>query len=269
MSLVPTLLLRAKKSISIAAVLLIAAIHALPANAFDLNDLTSAQLNGMWWVPTESGWGASIVGQGGTLFVVVYTYDSTKKPIWYVASGCTIYVNYCRGDLYQVTGGTALGKPWDGSSKSVSPIGTFALIVYTEKLVEMQFSSSNPTLYPSFTKLMDKQIFGAVNTAAGTTTLPIRFNEIVISGSSANQMVGGRCVYTISVKNLGGYAVTPKLVFDATESSNKLGEFTFGGGSLASNSSTSYSQDMLVDGKFLVCGDFKMAWNPAKSATTR
>src|SRR5262249_32974538 len=40
--------------------------------------------SGMWWLPSESGWGMSI-WQGPTdqVFAVWYVYDSAGKPTWY------------------------------------------------------------------------------------------------------------------------------------------------------------------------------------------
>ncbi len=238
------------------------------AQVFEITDQTSAQFNGMWYVPSESGWGASIIGQNGVLFVAIYAYDVNKKPIWYVASECIVVDTGCRGDLYQVTGGTSLDKPWDGSAKAVTVAGVFQLNFYNENSATMYISApGSGSAY--VTKNIQRQIFGAATSPAGQTQLPIRFKEIIVRGSSASQMASGRCVFRFTFKNMSNYAVTPKLVFDAIDGGVKVGEFAFEGSRLAPAASAAYEQDILVNGKYLVCGDFKMAWNPAKSSTTR
>jgi hypothetical protein len=40
---------------------------------------------GLWWNPSESGWGVSIAHQGDVLFAVWYTYDHDGSPMWLVA----------------------------------------------------------------------------------------------------------------------------------------------------------------------------------------
>jgi hypothetical protein len=44
----------------------------------------------MWWAgPGENGWGMSIVQHGDTLFSVIYGYDASGAPKWWVMSGGT------------------------------------------------------------------------------------------------------------------------------------------------------------------------------------
>ncbi len=51
---------------------------ALPANP----------LQDMWWAGREeNGWGMSVVQHASTLFSVIYAYDASGKPIWYVMPG--------------------------------------------------------------------------------------------------------------------------------------------------------------------------------------
>ena len=42
----------------------------------------------MWWTGArENGWGMSLVQHGDRIFAVLFVYDSTGKPTWYVMSG--------------------------------------------------------------------------------------------------------------------------------------------------------------------------------------
>jgi hypothetical protein len=43
---------------------------------------TAPSYEGLWWNPSESGWGVSVAHQGDTLFVVWYTYDHDGSPMW-------------------------------------------------------------------------------------------------------------------------------------------------------------------------------------------
>lgn len=78
----------------------------------------------LWWNPDESGWGVAITQEYGMIFAAWYTYDASGKAIWYVASRCTMVGNGCTGDLYQVTGGSPVTSPWNGSNKVVTGIGS-------------------------------------------------------------------------------------------------------------------------------------------------
>ena len=67
-----------------------------------------------WWVPTESGWGASVLQQRDVLFIDLFVYDSAGNPTWFTAAaylqpspggGRVLFI----GDLYQTSG------PWFGA----------------------------------------------------------------------------------------------------------------------------------------------------------
>jgi hypothetical protein len=78
----------------------------------------------LWWNPNESGWGVALSQQFSMIFAAWFTYDATGKAIWYVASSCPVVGSGCTGDLYQVTGGTAVTSVWDGSNKVVTKVGS-------------------------------------------------------------------------------------------------------------------------------------------------
>ena len=43
---------------------------------------TAPSYEGLWWNPSESGWGVSIAHQGDMIFAVWYTYDHDGTPMW-------------------------------------------------------------------------------------------------------------------------------------------------------------------------------------------
>lgn len=83
----------------------------------------------LWWNAGESGWGIALTQDHGMIFAAWYTYDAGGNPVWYVASACPLAVlpfvgEACAGDLYQVTGGTALALPWNEANKVVTRVGS-------------------------------------------------------------------------------------------------------------------------------------------------
>jgi hypothetical protein len=82
---------------------------------------------GLWWNPTESGWGVTVTQQTNIIFVTMFTYDSAGMPAWYVASNCKVSGDGCTGELYEVTGGSPLTEPWSGDNLSVPAVGNITL----------------------------------------------------------------------------------------------------------------------------------------------
>ncbi|HZZ94913.1 MAG TPA: hypothetical protein VFE23_20295 [Usitatibacter sp.] len=80
----------------------------------------------LWWNPNESGWGMAVAQQGSVMFLAWYVYDSSGKPVWYVASNCAVSSAGCSGPLYR-TVGPAFGATFDSSRVQVTPAGTVSL----------------------------------------------------------------------------------------------------------------------------------------------
>jgi len=95
--------------------------------------LSPAGLSGMWWNPSESGWGIGFVQRRNVVFGAWYTYDSVGKPKWYVASNCTLpegntgTSGTCTGTLYQVSGPTFFGAQFNPALRQVSTVGTLSI----------------------------------------------------------------------------------------------------------------------------------------------
>jgi len=89
-----------------------------PQPQFDYTDL--------WFDGLESGWGLNLVQHpSGTLFAVIYAYDTPNRPAWFVMPGgswtsSTVFT----GSLYRVSGAPANGAFKAGS---VSQVGTATL----------------------------------------------------------------------------------------------------------------------------------------------
>ena len=88
----------------------------------------AANLSDLWFDPAESRWGASIMQQGDTGFVILYLYGSDRSPAWYFASNAETYalsadgLPHMRGALYQ-SRGPWFGDVFDPGSVEVAPVG--------------------------------------------------------------------------------------------------------------------------------------------------
>jgi len=86
----------------------------------------------MWWKPTESGWGMSLIQHAsGQLFVVWFHYADSGSPQWLVIPGgaWTTPTSFT-GAIYRTTG-PALGGVFDPSRVTVVPIGV-ATLAFTD-----------------------------------------------------------------------------------------------------------------------------------------
>ncbi|MEQ1516550.1 MAG: hypothetical protein ABL931_08695 [Usitatibacteraceae bacterium] len=87
-----------------------------------------ANYSGLWWSPSESGWGLSIT-QGATneLFAVWFAYDPSGEPVWYTMQPgkWTSYYDYT-GPIYKTTG-PYFGGPFNPALVTETQVGTGGL----------------------------------------------------------------------------------------------------------------------------------------------
>lgn len=88
----------------------------------------STNYSDLWWVPTESGWGANVSQQAATMFVTMFVYGPSGQPAWYVATLDYIGTNVAgeavfRGDLL-ATVGPWFGGPWIPAQYQWRKVGT-------------------------------------------------------------------------------------------------------------------------------------------------
>ncbi|MGH9549106.1 MAG: hypothetical protein ACRD3W_07025, partial [Terriglobales bacterium] len=75
-----------------------------PATSF------STDQSDLWYIASESGWGIQLVQRGNLIFITMFVYDPTGKPIWYVGTlNPTGTALVWSGDIYVTTG------PWFGT----------------------------------------------------------------------------------------------------------------------------------------------------------
>jgi hypothetical protein len=88
-------------------------------------------VQGLWWQPSESGWGVNLSHQGSTLFATWFTYDAQGKGQWLVMSnGDRVGDNAYSGALYRTTGPSYEGG-FNASSVRYTQVGT-AYLSFTD-----------------------------------------------------------------------------------------------------------------------------------------
>ncbi len=105
------------RALILALVIFMALMFGVPrassAYTLDTTPPPPTHVTGMWWNPSESGWGITFTQQANIIFVALYTYDSTGTARWYVVSSCLVSGDGCTGDFYSVQGGSAPTVPWN------------------------------------------------------------------------------------------------------------------------------------------------------------
>ena len=105
---------------------------AITRQIFPINPTTPPPVDytDLWWNPNESGWGMAIEHQYNNILLLWYVYDGNGKPMWYVASNCTVVGSACSGTLYRTTG-PAFSTGFDPHSVQVFTVGT-ATVTFTD-----------------------------------------------------------------------------------------------------------------------------------------
>jgi len=84
--------------------------------------------SGMWWLPSESGWGLSISqGPTGLLFAVLFAYGPTGEPTWYtLQTESSANASSFTGTVYK-TSGPYYGGAFDPTRVTVTRAGSGSL----------------------------------------------------------------------------------------------------------------------------------------------
>lgn len=124
---------------------------------------------GLWWNPSESGWGINLAHQGDVIFATWFTYDTDGKALWMAMTAKKIDPDYPdrRGDsfvgeLVQTRGPAFNAAPFDPSAIAVTTVGNGRLY----------FSDSDPNVAgfsyqignTTTSKGITRQVFGPLPT---------------------------------------------------------------------------------------------------------
>lgn len=127
---------------------------------------SSPNYTGLWWIPSESGWGINTNHQGDVLFATLFTYATDGEALWLVASNLARQADGSfTGQLFRTRGPAYFSSPWNPSAVSATPVGTMtwrfsgttsAQLVYTyegrtvtKNVVRQDFASPVPTCSPT------------------------------------------------------------------------------------------------------------------------
>jgi hypothetical protein len=88
-------------------------------------------VQGLWWRPSESGWGVNLAHQGDPVFATWFTYDADGSGSWLVMSnGARTAANSYSGTLYR-TAGPAFSAAFDSTRISYATVGS-ATFTFTD-----------------------------------------------------------------------------------------------------------------------------------------
>lgn len=222
---------------------------------FTVNTTTSP-MTGLWWNQNESGWGAGLIQQYGVIFVTLFTYDSEGKPTWYVASNCAVSADGCTGDLYAVTGASALTVPWNDTNKIVATAGAVNFRFTDANTGRMNYTINGV----AGSKAITRQVFATA--PVQTDGFPFVFEGVARMNSMTfiPSLGGSVCSATLSVTNVSGIAGSGLILFDVIVGGVTTSQVAFSSLGLASGATASISTQILRP-----CGTFTLQFNPFAS----
>jgi hypothetical protein len=119
---------------------------------------------GIWWLPSESGWGINFDHQGNTIFATWFTYDATGKAWWLVMTADRQPDGTYTGTLYKTTGSSYASPTFTAGTPVAAGTGTLA------------FSDGGHGSFASNvggvvqTKSIERQVFGPLPTCTYSTS---------------------------------------------------------------------------------------------------
>ena len=117
---------------------------------------STTNFSDQWWVPTESGWGASILQQRDVLFIDLFVYGANGQPTWFTAAaylqpspggGRVLFV----GDLY-VTSGPWFGAFFDPAAVITRRVGTLTFDANSSDTATLTYSVDGVNVQKSITR---------------------------------------------------------------------------------------------------------------------
>lgn len=85
--------------------------------------------SGVWWTPSESGWGLSITqGPWDTVFAALFVYDAQNKPQWFtIQPGGWTSATRWTGTVYRTSGPYFAATPYNPGQLQVQAAGSAIL----------------------------------------------------------------------------------------------------------------------------------------------
>jgi hypothetical protein len=116
-------------------------------------------LTALWWNPNESGWGLNLNHQSSTVFGTLFTYDTSRAPLWLVMSGGVMQpdgITYT-GDLYRTTGPAFNANPFTPiGAANVTKVGTMSVSFSDANVGTLTYTVNGV----SVSKGIQRQVYG-------------------------------------------------------------------------------------------------------------
>jgi hypothetical protein len=117
---------------------------------------TTVNYADQWWIPAESGWGASVLQQNDILFIDLFVYGTDSKPTWFTVaafaqggapSGHTVFA----GDLY-ATVGPYYGGPFSTSDVQYTKVGSLTFDADSATTARISYTVNGAPVVKSVTR---------------------------------------------------------------------------------------------------------------------
>jgi hypothetical protein len=131
-------------------------------------------LSGLWWNPSESGWGIYFAQRRNIVFAAWYTYDGSGGPKWYVAPNCAMPLGTtgtsgtCNGSLYEVNGPTFFGATFNAALVNAAIAGTVQITFQDANNASLTYTASGQSRTVAITRQL----------LPGTTTPAIDYTDL-------------------------------------------------------------------------------------------
>ncbi len=133
------------------------------------SSLSSSNYTGLWWTPSEAGWGISVNHQGDTVFAIVYSYDAAGSPMWLVMSSGRLQPDgrTFSGDLHRAKGPAFDAVPFAPfTPANLVRVGTLSLTFAGVNSASLTYSVGGVTVNKSIVP----QVYGTSAASCTTTT---------------------------------------------------------------------------------------------------
>lgn len=116
-------------------------------------DLERANYTDGWWVPSESGWGVSILQLGSSMALMFYIFDEDEQPVWYrgVATNSSNPARF-EGQMLKDTG-TPYREPVFGPIPGPTVVGTVSLTPKTLYDAQLSYTINGTTSTKQLTRI--------------------------------------------------------------------------------------------------------------------
>ena len=113
----------------------------------------------LWWNPSESGWGLNLNQQGTLLFATLFTYDSTRAPMWLVMPSGAMQSDGVTfsGPLYRTTGPAFNANPFTPiGAANITQVGTMTFSLDAADAASLTYTMNGVTVE----KNIQRQVYG-------------------------------------------------------------------------------------------------------------